>query len=293
MTRFDADGSIGSTPRIAFATRGDADPPVLFLPGSYSTEAAWRGVWAHLPEGWRLAATSLCGCGETTETRSPGDADMAHELAVVTEAVRRLGGGPVHLVGHSFGGTVALASALFDRIPVASLALFEANPLDLIAKNSLLYGEAQALSTAFAKAIDRDEPDAAARIIDWWGGTGAFAAMPAAVQAFCRGVARANSLDWETDFGFRPERDAISALRIPVLLVRGERAIPAMIAMTDALDALLPRAHSTIVAGAGHFLISTHPENCATLLADHLERAVGAPTRVEQGSHDGTIASRT
>ena len=292
MTRFGADGPTDAMPRIAFATRGDAGPPVLFLPGSYSTEATWRGVWAHLPEGRRLAATSLCGCGETPETRRPGDADMTHELAVVTEAVRRLGGGSVHLVGHSFGGTVALAAALSDHVAVASLALFEANSFDLIGENGQLYGEARALSTSFAVGLDRDEPDAAARITDWWGGAGAFAAMPAAVQAFCRSVAPSNRLDWETDFGFRPDRAAISALRIPVLLVRGERAIPAMIAMTDALDALLPRAHSAIVAGAGHFLISTHPEACAALLADHLELAAGAPDPAERGSDEGAIRSR-
>ncbi|MCC5860170.1 MAG: alpha/beta hydrolase [Ectothiorhodospiraceae bacterium] len=289
MTRSDGDMTHHlDEPRIAFASLGDSGPPVLFLPGSYSTERAWRRVWAHLPGGWRLAATSLCGCGATVETRSPGDSSMDHELAVVAEAVRRLSGGPVHLVGHSFGGMVALAAALSERIPVASLALFEANPVGLIAGNAALYDEVRALATAFSEALDRGEPDAAAYIIDWWSGAGTFAAMPEEVQEFCRTVAPANRLDWEIGLGFHPDHAAISALGIPVLLVRGERAVPAMVAMTDVLSALLPSAQCAVVADAGHFLISTHPAACAGLLTDHLEHAEGAAqsrTRVQGESH--------
>jgi len=263
--------------RIAFASRGDRGPPVLFLPGSYSTEAAWRGIWSHLPEDWRLAATSLCGCGDTAETRSPDDADMAHELAVVANATHRLGGGPVHLVGHSFGGTVALATALSREIEVTSLALFEANPFGLLADQPALLDEAATLAAAFTDALGRGEADAAARIIDYWGGEGCFAAMPPKVQDFCRQTAPANALDWETCLAFRPDPAALRALDIPVLLVRGEAAIPVMVAMTAKLGALLPRVSPVVVRGAGHFLISTHPSDCAALLTEHLAQVAAAP----------------
>ena len=259
-------------PAIEFLSRGEAGPAVLLLPGSYSTAAAWRGVWAHLPADWRLVATSLLGCGETAETRRPGDTDMVHELALVHAVVARMGGGPVHLVGHSFGGTVALAAALDRSVEVASLALFEANPFDLIAGNGPLYGAARDLATEFAAALEAGDPDAAGRIIDYWGGTGTFTAMPPKVQEFCRLTAQANALDWNTCLDFRPDPSAIAALDCPVLLVRGEAAIPAMIAITDQLGALLPAARHEDVAGAGHFLISTHPEHCATLLIEHLAR---------------------
>jgi pimeloyl-ACP methyl ester carboxylesterase len=262
---------------IEFVSRGETGRPVLFLPGSYSTAAAWRGVWGHLPGNWRLAATSLLGCGETAETRTRVDTDMAHELAVVVEAVRRLGGGPVHLVGHSFGGTVALAATLEGKVEVASLALFEANPFDLIAGDAALYGGARALAAGFTAAVGGGEADAPARIINWFGGACIFAAMPPRVQDFCRQVAPANALDWETCFSFQPDRDALAVLGIPVLLVRGEDAVPAMVAVTEALRALLPGLHHAIVGGAGHFLTSTHPEECAALLVDHLAAATAAP----------------
>jgi len=261
------------TPAIDFVSLGACDPTMVFIPGSYSTAAAWRGVWAHLPADWRLAAISLPGCGETTETRRPGDADITHQFATLQAALVRLGNRPGHLVGHSFGGTVALAGALAGIVDVVSLMLFEANPFDLIADNGPLYAEARELAAAFKEALDAGEPDAAARIVDWWGGPGCFAAMPARVQDFCRAAASANALDWGTDFGFQPDRAAIAALSCPVLLVRGGDAIPAMVAMADALGALLPVTRRAVVAGAGHFLTTTHPDDCAALIVEHVGRA--------------------
>jgi pimeloyl-ACP methyl ester carboxylesterase len=272
------------SPTIDFVSRGARNPTIVFIPGSYSTASAWRGVWAHLSADWRLAAISLPGCGETTETRRPGDAGITHQLAALQVALARLGNCPVHLVGHSFGGTVALAAALAGTVDVASLMLFEANPFDLISDNGPLYAEARALAAAFKVALDASETDAAARIVDWWGGPGCFAAMPARVQDFCRSAAPANGLDWETDFDFQPDRTAIASLSCPVLLVRGADAIPAMVAMTDALGGLLPSARRAVVAGAGHFLTTTHPSECAKLIFEHVEK-----TEVVQAQRTGTM----
>ena len=44
----------------------------------------------------------------------------------------RKAGGPVHLVGHSFGGLVALAVALRKQVPLGSLAIVEAPAAELL-----------------------------------------------------------------------------------------------------------------------------------------------------------------
>ncbi len=251
-------------------------PVLLFLPGSYSTPAAWRPVQRLLPPGLRMLTTSLRGYGGSAETRSAQDPGMGHEVALV-EAVARHAGQPVHLVGHSFGGTVALAAALARTIPVASLSLFEANPLDLIrgAGGGLLYQRTLAMSRDFEAAVRAGEPDAPGRIIDFWGGAGAFAAMPAPVQAYCRSTAQANVLDWHCDFGFPVTPQAVAGLDLPVLLVRGALANEAMQAITAALESALPRARPFVVDGAGHFLISSHPQACAGLLSAFLGEVLG------------------
>ncbi len=256
---------------IEFADSGQG-PVVLFVPGSYSTPTAWRQIQRALPPRWRFVSTSLCGYGKTLETRSTHDCDIAHEVRVIEATARAAGGGPVHLVGHSYGGTVALAAILAGRLEVSSLTLFEPNPLALLQHDghSDLYNSTLRMSQEFEQAVQMNERDAAARIIDFWGGAGSFSAMPEAVRDYCRLTVPANVLDWRTDFAFDINDVDLSGVDVPVLLVRGERANPAMVALTDILGTRLPRVHTEVVAGAGHFLVSSHPVECAALLARHL-----------------------
>jgi pimeloyl-ACP methyl ester carboxylesterase len=251
-------------------------PAVLFVPGSYSTPAAWTGLRKRLPPNYRCIATSICGYGGTGETRGLDDFDMAHEVRVV-EAVARHAGAPVHLVGHSFGGTIALAAALAGRVDVRSIATFEANPLALIRERGRadLYAETFEMSQAFERAHDAGERDAAGRIIDFWGGAGSFAAMPEPVRDYCRATTFANVLDWRTAFAFQASLADYSRLTVPAMIVRGGLANPAMVEISDGLAAGLPNARAESVEGASHFLITSHADACARLLTDFLAQVGG------------------
>ncbi|WP_192183769.1 alpha/beta fold hydrolase [Mesorhizobium amorphae] len=255
---------------IDYAEEGSG-PTVLFIPGSFSTYAAWRPMQKWLSPDYRMIGTSLCGYGATAETRSRNDFGMRHQLRIIEQAARRAGG-PVHLVGHSFGGTVALAAALANTIDVASLSLFEANPIALLNSEPRqgLYQDVLRLSREFSAAVAAGDADAAGIIIDFWGGQGTFAALPEIVRTHCRQTAATNVIDWLTVFSFEASLRDYSALDIPVLLVRGGLANPAMVEMTDMLQHALPHVHSTIVEDAGHSLIATHAQKCAALLTRFL-----------------------
>ena len=157
---------------IDFQDTGGDGPVVLFVPGSFSTPAAWRPLQKSLPPEYRYVSTSLLGYGETDETRSTTDFDMSHETRVIGAVAAEIGK-PVHLVGHSFGGTVALAAALAGVIDVLSIATFEANPLDLLrsAGRDGLSADTRRMSDAYAAAFASGEADAPKRIIDFWGVT--------------------------------------------------------------------------------------------------------------------------
>ena len=77
---------------------------------------------SHLQGRFRCVTTSLLGYGGTAERRASGDAEICLEREIIESVVRRAGG-PVHLVGHSFGGLVALATALRGRVPLLSLTI--------------------------------------------------------------------------------------------------------------------------------------------------------------------------
>ena len=46
---------------------------IVFVPGSFSTSAAWRGIQERLLNEYQFISTSLCGYGETTESRTLSD----------------------------------------------------------------------------------------------------------------------------------------------------------------------------------------------------------------------------
>jgi pimeloyl-ACP methyl ester carboxylesterase len=250
---------------------GGDGPVVLFVPGSFSTPAAWRPVQKFLPPKYRCVSTSLLGYGETTETRSATDFNMSHETRVIGAVAAEIGR-PVHLVGHSFGGTVALASVLAGVVDVRSVATYEANPLILLhaAGRDDLSAGTRRMSDAYEVAFAAGEADAPKRIIDFWGGDGAYDFLPEAVREYCRQTAYANVLDWHTCFGFDAPPEAYAGLDVPVLLVRGARTNDVIATITDQLAASLPVTRTEIIDGAGHFLISSHPQDCAASLGEFL-----------------------
>lgn len=252
-----------------------AGTPVLFVPGSFSSARAWSSVWAALPAGMRRIATALPGCGATPDTRRPGDAGMAHEVAHLGRVARQVGA-PLHLVAHSFGATVALAAVAAGAVAPLSLTLFEANPVGILPPDHPMRSACRSLAEDFGHRIDAGDPDAAETIIDYYGGPGTWQGFPAPVREWCAGVADANRLDWETVMTFDPTGMAPAC---PVRLVRGDCTVALIVELSRRLAAALPGSSEWIVEGAGHFLIHSHPGACAAEIVAAVDRAGPASGR--------------
>ena len=103
-------------------------PALLFLPGSFSAYAAWKGVQKALKGTYRLVTTSLPGYGDTPEIRDATTDNIERVTDFVAEVVAR-SGAPVHMVGHSYGGLVIYASVLSGKVTPESIVTFEGNPV--------------------------------------------------------------------------------------------------------------------------------------------------------------------
>ena len=256
--------------RIDYAETGTG-PTVVLVPGSCSTGAAWRPVLAPLGDGVRCVTTSLLGDGGTAERRTVRDADISRE-AEILEAVIRRAASAVHLVGHSFGGAAALAVALRKRVPLRSLMIMEAPVLELLrhAGKHRHYRAFREMTDAYFDAFRRGETAAIETMIDFYGGAGTFAAWPERVRRYAVDTTPVNILDWAAVDDFQLTPACLANIDVPAVVLRGGASHPAMRCANGLLAKSIPDASVVTLAGAAHFMISTHAGEVARLIAQHV-----------------------
>jgi pimeloyl-ACP methyl ester carboxylesterase len=137
-------------------------------------------VIALLGDRFRAVTTSLFGYGHTEERRTPDDVSIEREIDVIEAVIQRTNSA-VHLVGHSYGATVCLATALRDRTKIASMTLIEATRFNLLRHSGdlALHQQVRAMSDAYVRSCDNGKLLAARSIIDFYGGDGSFDTFPA------------------------------------------------------------------------------------------------------------------
>jgi pimeloyl-ACP methyl ester carboxylesterase len=241
-------------------------PTVVLVPGSWGTRSAWREVIAVLGGRYRIVTTSLLGYGGTDERRTPSDTAMAREAEIV-EAVIDRAGGPVHLVGHSYGGQVCLAVAARRRAAVATLTVIEPTVFGLLqqAGDLGLYEQVTTMRDGYFSAFANGEKEAARRVIEFYGGEGSFDALPQRMRDYIVATTQANIYDWQTGFGV--PSSVYADISVPSLILRGERGHPSMARVAELLASAMPDASLATVAGAGHFMIATHAADVARFIS--------------------------
>jgi pimeloyl-ACP methyl ester carboxylesterase len=116
MTVLAADGV-----RVEYSEMGSGEP-VVMIHSAPGTERQWRALSEALKDAYRLLAVNLHGIGETQPWSGPGQMGIDDDAHLV-RAVVMAGGTPSHLVGHSYGGAVAIRVALASPARIRSLTL--------------------------------------------------------------------------------------------------------------------------------------------------------------------------
>jgi pimeloyl-ACP methyl ester carboxylesterase len=248
-------------------------PAIVLVPGSCSTGAAWRPIISRWQSRFRCVTTSLLGYGGTAERRTPVDSDISHEAEILESVIRRAAC-PVHLVGHSFGGLSALAVALRNRVPLLSLAILEAPAPEILRQMGEYahYRSFREMTDIYFSMFQAGDRNAIQQMVDFYGGAGTFAGWPQRVRDYAIETTATNILDWASGYGFQLTRSSLAKIDIPTLVLWGANSQPA-VQRTNQLLAQCTKASAVTVGGAAHFMISTHPEQAARTLAQHVSAA--------------------
>ena len=247
---------------------------IVLVPGSCSTGAAWNPVVAAFHGQYHCVTTSLLGYGATAERRTSQDASILHEVDVI-ERVLRQAGSPVHLVGHSFGGLVALAVALRGHAPLASLTILEAPAAEILRAcgEEQHYRAFRQMTDAYFADFEGNNKEAIAAMIDFYGGVGTFASWPPRVRAYAIETTAVNILDWKSAYGFPLQPTDLGAVNLPTLISYGSMSHPAARRANFLLGEFMDPADVVPINGAAHFMIATHAKEVGRLIVEHIGRS--------------------
>ncbi|XDA99639.1 alpha/beta hydrolase [Sulfitobacter sp. LCG007] len=117
--------------RIRYAIGGEG-PPVLLLHGFPQTHAMWHQVAPALSGRYRVVASDLRGYGASSKPMGTEAYSFRHMAADQSALMRSLGFERFHLVGHDRGGRTAHRLALDAPGAVATLAVMDIVPTQLL-----------------------------------------------------------------------------------------------------------------------------------------------------------------
>jgi len=253
--------------RLSYEDYGSG-PVALLVHGSPGNAKAWARVGERLAARYRVIAPDLPGYGQTTP-QPPGQEPGVGYAAEIVEALVRHEGPPAVLAGHSYGGVVALAVALRQRIPVGALALFEPVALNVLAAadESDAYAAAKAVFDDYIASFESGDKAAVRKMVDFWFGEGAFGSMPEQLAGYLVRETGSNIKDVRATFHENYSVDALRGLQMPVLAVVGDRSPAITHLIARVIAEKVPFGTYKTLAKATHALTTTHAQAVAEAIA--------------------------
>jgi pimeloyl-ACP methyl ester carboxylesterase len=244
-------------------------PTVMLVHSSVSGARMWRRPMDDLKDEFHVRAVNLYGYGGT----SPWPSDLPQSLddqARLVETALPKNVDTVFLVGHSFGGSVAmkLAAQLSGR--VTRLVLLETNPFYLLelAGRVDACAEVMELRNCIKKfGAPGEWAIPAEQFADYWGGAGSWQTMPAERRISFAEAMKPNYFEWDAVLGeTTPAEEWARLLPRSTLLVSDPKTVLPIREITAILRRSCALWAYEEIADGGH-IGSAYQSACAVVFA--------------------------
>jgi pimeloyl-ACP methyl ester carboxylesterase len=246
--------------------RSGQGPALVLVHGASADHTRWEGVLPFIEPHLTVYAMDRRGRGASGDQTRYALEDEAADVAAVVDAVAAATGGPVDLLGHSYGATCALEAALrtdhVRRLVIYEPALaistdeFVDELADLLARDR---HEDVLITLLRAAGMAPGQLDRARSLPSW----------PARVAAAHTIVRECRA---ERAYRFDPQRFA--AVRVPTLLLVGSDSAPEIVDESNRLAAAIPAARIGTLAGQTHVAMLSAPD----LFTKEILAFLGAPS---------------
>jgi len=254
--------------------RGQGQPVVMLHSGGMSGRQ-WRRLGDALEKTHRVLAPDFLGSGDNPLWPSETPFDFSLDVDALEELLANAG--PVHLVGHSYGGLIALTFARRHPERVRSLSVYDPVAFGVVRAANDLEGAGD------LERIERDPifvDDARGGderwfelFVDYWNGPGAWKALPPPARDSFLRVGRKVFYEVRSLMRDRTPASAYAAISAPALLLGGEKSPAAARRTLALLASALPHATSKTIAGAGHMGPISHSDEVNAAIVAHVKSA--------------------
>jgi pimeloyl-ACP methyl ester carboxylesterase len=247
--------------RIGARVEGDG-PAVVLLHSSMASKSQWRSLIDCMRGTHRLIAIDLHGYGDSAMPECSERFSLLDEVRLVQSRLAQLlvARERYDLVGHSYGGGVALRLAYAEPERVRSLSLYEPTSFHLLDHSDSALQGIRAVAQATQIAIrDGRSAQGTERFIDYWSGRGAYAALTPARQALLASQLPKVTLDFQALLNDPLRPCDYSRIGVPTCLIAGHHSPDCVHAIVSILAAVLPNQETHRI-DAGHMAPLTHPE---------------------------------
>lgn len=242
------------------ANRGDN---VICLHSSMNSSRQWDGLIQRLQHSYNVIAPDLLGYGNAPQWAAGAAPSLDQEVERLADLVNELDG-PIHLVGHSYGGAVAIRAAQIFGERVTSLNLYE--PVVFAA----LFGSESSAEACLeiirlVKEMQLDYRSgnlflAAKRFIDYWSRAGTWEAMPVHKQFQLSAQVATVLANFKAVTAEANAAEKLARLKVPTLYLSGQESPAAIHAISGLMKLEMPHAIRHPFDGMGHMGPVTHSD---------------------------------
>lgn len=241
-------------------------PTVICLHSSASSGGQWRSLMEALSGDWRMISPDLYGYGKNADTDPSKDFGLESELDWLEPLISHAGE-RFSVVGHSYGGLIALLLALRYPQRVQSIAVYEPATWSIAVHEDLTHPgaiEIDELRQGTIRMVDAGESlKAAESFVRYWAGDRAWETMPQERREITASGMRKVRNEFAGEISAHKQgshtKERLATITAPIGYFMGAATKASVRRVAEVLVPSLKNVHHEVLEGLGHMGPVTHP----------------------------------
>ncbi|WP_458776871.1 alpha/beta fold hydrolase [Desulforhopalus sp. 52FAK] len=263
-----------------FRVKGSGET-IVMLHGSMASKEQWSSLARMLSKEYRVVTIDLLGYGNSPMPKILEEYDIEEESQHILNTLAEIENlHSYHLVGHSYGGAVALHYAFTHQRKVKSLTLYEPMAFHLLHQDHPLLVESYDMAADIVEDIQEgNSVTGAKKFIDLWLPEGTFDRTTELEKKMLAVGVKKMVHDFRSAVTAPHGTKDYMELHIPTCLLAGQTSPDYSLCIADVVGSCLPNIEIHNVEG-GHVGLFTHPHSSYPVMFDFLMRQVQQATTV-------------